>query len=117
NVLVLGLTFRGGVREFTKSPAILIIKELKEWGAKVYAYDPVCTPEDAERFGVEWKEDFKDIDAIIIVTDHKEFRDLDLEGIAKQVRNKVIIDGRNVINIKKVKELGFIYLRVGRSHS
>ncbi|ACS91079.1 nucleotide sugar dehydrogenase [Thermococcus sibiricus] len=117
NVLVLGLTFRGGVREFTKSPAILIIKELKEWGAKVYAYDPVCTPEDAERFGVEWKEDFKDIDAIIIVTDHKEFRDLDLEGIAKQVRNKVIIDGRNVLDAEKVIKLGFIYFRVGRSHS
>jgi len=114
NVLVLGLTFRGGVREFTKSPAVPIIKELKEWGAKVYAYDPLCSEEDAKRFEAEWKEDFKDIDAIIIVTDHKEFKNLDLHKIAKQVRNKVIVDGRNVLNAKKVNDLGFICLRVGK---
>ncbi|ALV63880.1 UDP-N-acetyl-D-mannosaminuronic acid dehydrogenase [Thermococcus sp. 2319x1] len=114
NILVLGLTFRGGVREFTRSPAIPIIKELKEWGAKVYAYDPLCTPEDAERFGAEWKEDFKDIDAIVIVTDHKEFRELDLREIARQVRSKVIVDGRNIINHKKAYQLGFVYLRVGK---
>jgi len=113
-VLVLGLTFRGGVREFMKSPAIPIIKEFKEWGAKVYAYDPLCTPEDAKRFGAEWKEDFKNIDAIIIVTDHREFRDLDLKEIAKQVRNKVIVDGRNVLDSKKAEKLSFIYLRVGK---
>ncbi|USS41017.1 nucleotide sugar dehydrogenase [Thermococcus aggregans] len=114
NVLVLGLTFRGGVREFTKSPAIPIIKELKGWGAKVYAYDPLCTPEDAKRFGAEWKEDFKDVDAIVIVTDHKEFRSLNLEEVAKQVKSKVIIDGRNVLDSEKAEKLGFVYLRVGR---
>ena len=117
NVLVLGLTFRGGVKEFTKSPTIPLIKELKEWGAKVYAYDPLCTPEDAKRFGAEWKEDFKEIDAIVIVTDHKEFKNLDLDKISKQVRSKVIIDGRNVLDAEKVVKLGFIYFRVGRSHS
>ncbi|MFA4701998.1 nucleotide sugar dehydrogenase [Pyrococcus kukulkanii] len=114
NILVLGLTFRGGVREFTKSPAIPIIKELKEWGARVYAYDPLCTSEDAERFGAEWKEDFRDVDAIVIVTDHKEFKSLNLEEIAGQVRSKVIIDGRNAVNPKVAKELGFVYLGVGR---
>jgi len=114
NVLVLGLTFRGGVKEFTKSPTIPLIKELKEWGAKVYAYDPLCTPEDAKRFGAEWKEDFKEIDAIVIVTDHKEFKSLNLEEITKQVRNKVIVDGRNVLDAEKAEKLGFIYLRVGK---
>ncbi|NJE26420.1 nucleotide sugar dehydrogenase [Thermococcus sp. MV5] len=117
NVLVLGLTFRGGVREFTKSPAIPIIKELKEWGAKVYAYDPLCSEKDVKRFGAEWKEDFKDIDAIIIVTDHKEFKSLNLEEIAKQARNKVIIDGRNVLDAEKAEKLGFAYFRVGRIYS
>jgi nucleotide sugar dehydrogenase len=116
NVLVLGLTFRGGVREFMRSPAISIIKELKEWGAKVFAYDPLCDENDAKRFGAEWREDFKDIDAIIIVTDHREFRGLDLDEIARQVRNRVIIDGRNVIDPKIAKEKGFIYLAVGRTN-
>jgi len=114
NVLVLGLTFRGGVREFTKSPAIDVIKELKEWGARVFTYDPLCNEEDAKRFGAEWKEDFKDVDAIVIVTDHKEFKDLNLEEIAKQVRNRVIVDGRNILDPRKAEKLGFVYLRVGR---
>ncbi|CAB50075.1 nucleotide sugar dehydrogenase [Pyrococcus abyssi] len=113
-ILVLGLTFRGGVKEFTKSPAIDVIRELKEWGAEVYAYDPLCTREDAERFGAKWKEDFKDVDAIVIVTDHREFKTLDLKEIAAEVRTKVIVDGRNVIHPEEAKKLGFIYKGVGR---
>jgi len=110
----IGLTFRGGVREFMKAAAKPIIQELKEWGARVYAYDPLCTAEDAERFGAEWKEDFKDIDAIVITADHKEFKELDLERLAKEMRSKVIVDGRNVLDPKKAEQMGFVYLRVGR---
>ncbi|NJE02066.1 nucleotide sugar dehydrogenase [Thermococcus sp. JdF3] len=114
NILVLGLTFRGGVREFMKAAAKPIIQELKEWGANVYAYDPLCTPEDAERFGAEWKEDFKDIDAIVITADHKEFKELDLERVAKEMRNRVIVDGRNVLKPEEVQKQRFMYLRVGK---
>lgn len=111
-VLVLGLTFRGGVKEFTKSPALEIIKELKDWGVKVYAYDPLCSEEDANKFGAEWKEDFSDLDAVVIATDHEEFKNLDLKKIAKEMRHRVIIDGRHVLD-KKVIDLGFVYLAVG----
>ncbi len=114
NILVLGLTFRGGVREFMKAAAKPIIEELKEWGANVYAYDPLCTPEDAERFGAEWKEDFKDVDAIVITADHREFKELNLERIAEEVRSRVIVDGRNIVDAEKAKKHGFIYLRVGK---
>jgi len=113
NILVLGLTFRGGVREFMKAAAKPIIEELKEWGAKVYAYDPLCTPEDAERFGAEWKEDFREIDAIVITSDHKEFKELDLEKLAREMRSKIIVDGRNVVSPSRAEELGFVYYRVG----
>lgn len=114
NVLVLGLTFRGGVREFMKAAAKPIIRELKEWGANVYAYDPLCTPEDAERFGAEWKEDFEGIDTIVITADHKEFKEIDLEKLSKEMRTRVIVDGRNVINPENARKNGFVYLRVGR---
>ncbi len=115
NILVLGLTFRGGVREFMKAAAKPIIEELKEWGAKVYAYDPLCTPEDAERFGAEWKEEFENIDAIVITADHREFRELNLEKLAREMRNKVIVDGRNVLKPGDAETFGFIYKRVGDS--
>lgn len=111
-VLVLGLTFRGGVKEFTKSPSLDIIKELKEWGVEVYAYDPLCSKEEVEKFGAKWKKDFKDLDAVIIATDHQEFKKLDLERMAKEMRHKVIIDGRHVLD-KSIKKFGFVYLGVG----
>ncbi|MDW8014378.1 MAG: nucleotide sugar dehydrogenase [Archaeoglobaceae archaeon] len=111
-VLVLGLTFRGGVKEFANSPSLEIIKELKDWGVKVYVYDPICNKDDAEKFGVEWKDDFKDIDAVIIATDHKEFKKLDLKRMKVEMRHNVIIDGRHVLE-KSVRNLGFIYLAVG----
>ncbi|NJE05550.1 nucleotide sugar dehydrogenase [Thermococcus sp. M36] len=115
NILVLGLTFRGGVREFMKAAAKPIIQELKEWGANVYAYDPLCTPEDAKRFGAEWKEDFKGIDAIVITADHREFKELDLERLTREMRSKVIVDGRNVLKPEEAQKHGFVYLRVGRT--
>ncbi len=114
NILVLGLTFRGGVREFMKAAAKPIIEELKEWGANVYAYDPLCTKEDAERFGAEWKEDFDGVDAIVITADHREFKELNIEKIAERMSTRIIVDGRNVIDPKKAEKSGFIYMRVGR---
>ncbi|MFP4051768.1 MAG: nucleotide sugar dehydrogenase [Thermoplasmata archaeon] len=113
NILILGLTFRGGVKEFMKTPAEPIIKELKELGANVFAYDPICEPEDAERYGAEWKEGYEDVDAIMIITDHEQFKELDFEKIGGEVRNKVLIDGRNVVKPEEMKKLGFEYKRVG----
>ncbi len=114
NILVLGLTFRGGVREFMKAAAKPVIEELKEWGANVYAYDPLCTREDAERFGAEWKEDFTGVDAIVITADHREFKELNLKKLAGEVHTRIIVDGRNVIDPEKAEKAGFIYMRVGR---
>jgi len=112
-VLVLGLTYRGGVKEFYNSPAIKIIEELKKLGFVVHAYDPLCSEEDAGIFGVSWKSDFEDIDAIVVATDHREFREINLEEVAKKVRHKIIVDGRRVLDREKALELGFVYLGVG----
>lgn len=113
NVLVLGLTFRGGVREFMKTPAKPVIKELNELGANTYAFDPMCDAADAERYGAEWKEDYEGVHAVVILTDHEEFRDLDIEKLKKESENALIVDGRNVLDPEKVKRNGFDYFRVG----
>jgi len=112
-ILILGLTFRGGVREFMKTPAEPVIAELNELGAEVYAYDPMCDAEDAKRYGAGWKENFDGVDALVILTDHEEFEELDLGEIAEVSDNKVMVDGRNVVNPKKARDEGFEYLRVG----
>ncbi|MDD5502688.1 MAG: nucleotide sugar dehydrogenase, partial [Candidatus Thermoplasmatota archaeon] len=85
SVLVLGLTFRAGVKEFAHTMAKPIIEEAKRQFKVVYAQDPMCDAKDAERFGTKWKEDFKGIDAIIITTDDKQFRNLPWGKIAKDM--------------------------------
>jgi len=112
-ILILGLTFRGGVKEFRKSPAKPIIAELNELDGEIYAYDPMCEKTDAHRFGAKWKDDFEDIDAVVILTDHEEFEELDLVRIYNQVNTPLIIDGRNVLNPGEARDLGFNYFRVG----
>lgn len=100
NILILGLTFRGGVYEFEHTPAKPFIEKLKKFNPKIYAYDPLCSPEDYERFGVEFKDDFKDIDCVVILTDHKEFYEINWEKAKKEMRNKVIVDMRGVADNK-----------------
>jgi len=116
-ILVLGLTYRPGVREYRNSPAKPIIDRLKALGARVYAYDPVSKPEDYRIFGVVESKDFRDADAVVIVTDHDEFRRLDLDVLAKEMRTKVIVDGRRVLNPVEAIKRGFTYLGVGYSPS
>ncbi len=113
NILVLGLTFRGDVYEFRKSPSIPFLNMLKEWSDNIYVYDPICSEKDADRFGVRWFEGYDNMDIIVIMNDAREFRNLNLENL--NMRHKIIVDGRGLVDMKKAKELGYIYLGVGRS--
>lgn len=112
-VLILGLSFRGGVKETRKSPAIPIIQELKKLKAKVYCYDPLFTKEEIEGFGVEYKSDFKGLDCIVIVTNHQEFKGYDWNKIGKEIRNKVIVDGRQIVDPVRVRRMGYVYRGIG----
>jgi len=112
-VLVLGLTFRGDVYEFEHSAATPLIEKLKAKGARVYAYDPLCKEEDYHRFGVTMKGGFAGVDCVVITTDHKQFSKLDLDQMAGEMRSKVIVDGRGVIDAKQAKKRGFIYKGLG----
>ncbi len=114
NIMVLGLTFRGDVYEFRKSPSVPYLKLLSEWSDNIYAYDPVCSEKDAERYGAKWSEKFEGMDIIVVMNDAKEFKEMNLVKIAEEMRNKIIVDGRGIVDKEKAKELGFIYLGVGR---
>jgi len=109
NVLILGLAFRDGVKEFRNSPAIPIIRGLKKLKASVYLYDPLFSSEEIKSFGVKPSDGFDSMDCLVIVTDHKEFKGYDWREIGGQMRSKVIVDGRQVVPSEKVRNLGFIY--------
>jgi UDP-N-acetyl-D-mannosaminuronic acid dehydrogenase len=107
-ILVLGLTFRGGVYEFEHSAAWPFIRKIKEKVAEVYAYDPLCREEDYKSFGAGRNEGFDGIDCIVILADHKEFKDMDFNE-AKKGGVSGIVDGKNMLDSEKIRELGLVY--------
>jgi len=113
SVLVLGLAFRGGVKETRNSPSIAIIQRLKELYANVFLYDPLFSKEEIKSFGADYGNGFSNMDCLVIVTDHEEFREYDWRKIGGEMRNKVIVDGRQIVDVEKVVRLGFVYKGIG----
>jgi UDP-N-acetyl-D-mannosaminuronic acid dehydrogenase len=113
NILILGLAFRGGVKESRNSPAIPIIQKLKKLRANVFLFDPLFSREEIESFGATYSDNFDNMDCLVIVTDHKEFREYDWQKIGNKMRSKVIVDGRQVVVPDRIRKLGFIYQGIG----
>ena len=120
-ITVFGLTFRGDVKATVLTPALPIIKRLKEMKAQIKAHDPYLSKEEiANEFGVEKvdsiKEGFKDADAVVFVADHKVYKDLELDEMVKLMKKPpVIIDSRNIFDLNKIREFSnLIYRGIGR---
>lgn len=118
----LGLAFKGETDDIRESPAMEVIRELLESGASVTAYDPaamerakaVLPPSERLVYAADPYEAADDVDAVLILTDWKEFAELDLEILAEAVRFPIVIDGRNLYKPAKMAEHGFTYVSVGR---
>ena len=112
-VAVLGVAYKGGVDDTRESPAKYIVRELLEKGASVVVYDPYTV----ESFGAEragsLEEAIRGADAIVMATDHPEFKDVDLDRASKLVRHRVVVDGRMVIEPLQAVKYGFRYYGVG----
>lgn len=110
-----GLAFKPDTDDMRESPAITIIKSLTDAGAKVRAYDPKAVKEAKECYlkgnenitYVDSKyEALKDADALILITEWKEFRSPDFYEIERLLKTPVIFDGRNQYDNKRVAEYG-----------
>lgn len=112
-ILILGISFRGGVKETTKSTAIEVIEKLKDNDVEVYAYDPLFNKEEIEKFKVRYSRNFKDMDCILIAADHKEFEKYNWKKIANEMGTRILIDTRQIVNPKKIRDIGFIYRGIG----
>ena len=116
---VLGLAFKPNTDDMRFAPSITIIKELQKQGAKVKAYDPVAMARaKAIMPDIEYCTDAykvaEGVDAVMLVTEWDEFRELDLEKIKNVMRQPVFLDGRNVFDPEEMKKMGFIYTGIGR---
>ena len=117
---VLGLAFKPNTDDMRGAPSIEIINMLLDEKAKVCAYDPVAAQNAAAlvkdvKFARDVYSAIKGSDALIIVTEWSEFKHLDLPAVKKIMRRPNIIDGRNIFEPKKMKNLGFNYWSIGRS--
>jgi len=118
---LLGLAFKPNTDDMREAPSIEIASSLIESGTTVRAYDPVAIP-NARRImpDIYYAENPYELangcDALVVVTEWNEFKQLDLDQILISMRGNVIIDGRNIYSPEELHERGFIYRGIGRSY-
>lgn len=113
NILILGIAYRGNVKEVRLSPGIEIYHLLKGLANRVFVFDPLFSPKEIENYSLNYQESFQNIDCMVITADHQEFKKLNWSIIAKQMRTKIIVDTKDLINYRQLKKLGFIIKRIG----
>ena len=118
-----GLAFKPGTDDMREAPAIYVVKELTQRGAKVKAYDPKAVEEAKEFYlkgvkGISYYDSkyevLKDADALILLTEWKEFRSPDFQEVKQQLTNPIIFDGRNQYNAFHLEQKGFEYYQIGK---
>lgn len=122
---VWGLAFKPETDDMREAPSRVLIESLVEKGAKVSAYDPVATHEaqrvlahvsnDSLRFADDAQDATRGCDALIIVTEWKEFRSPDFDTLRSTLLKPIIFDGRNLFDQKRMKAEGFQYHAIGRA--
>ena len=118
---LLGLAFKPNTDDMREAPSAHIARMLQTAGARVRAYDPVAMKVAAREVpGVELAENAyamaEGCDALVVVTEWNEFKQLDLARIRELMDRPVLIDGRNIYDPATMEELGFYYRGVGRGY-
>ena len=120
---VWGLAFKPGTDDMREAPSIYVIKELVKRGAKIKAYDPKAVNEAKEYYlkgvkNIEYLDSKYDVlidsDALVLLTEWKEFRSPDFDEIKKQLKKPIIFDGRNQYNAFNLAHEGFEYHQIGK---
>jgi UDPglucose 6-dehydrogenase len=122
-IAVWGLAFKPNTDDMRDAPSRTLISALLAAGASVVAYDPVAMPNARRIFAGETGISFADhsmsacagADALVILTEWKEFRSPDFDDLRAKLKSPVIFDGRNLYDPAAVASLGFEYFPVGRA--
>ncbi|WP_406532109.1 UDP-glucose dehydrogenase family protein [Methanobrevibacter sp.] len=117
-----GLAFKPGTDDVREATSLVVAEELIKRGAKIKAYDPQAIEEFKRAFNQDYLNEViftenrhdavEGADALILITEWKEFRTPDWELLGEKLNHKVIFDGRNIYN-RKIKELGFDLYQIG----
>lgn len=119
-VAVWGLAFKPDTDDLRQAPALVLIDTLLAEGARVVAYDPAAVEGARHRYGdaVHFASSalaaVQDADALCVVTGWAEFRAIDLSVVARRMRGRIVVDGRNLYDPSEVAAAGFTYASIGR---
>lgn len=115
-----GLAFKPETDDMREAPALVMIDKLKEAGAIVKVYDPIAMNECRRRLGEDavvycndMYEAAIDADALLLVTEWNQFRMPSLSVLARTMKQRVIVDGRNIYDSDYLKDNGFTYYKIG----
>ncbi|SNY99643.1 UDP-glucose dehydrogenase family protein [Flagellimonas pacifica] len=120
---VWGLSFKPGTDDMREAPSIYIIKKLSALGAKIQTYDPKAIHEAQTYYlkdvkGVSYcktkYEALQNADALLLLTEWKEFRSPDFMEIKNSLKEPIVFDGRNQFDSDRLQELGFTYYQIGK---
>lgn len=117
-----GLAFKPETDDVREAPALVIIEELRNRGATIQAYDPEAIETTRLMLGdnnIDYVSDpytaVDNADALIVVTEWREFKQPDFHRLSKTLKSKLIFDGRNIYNPERVADCGLHYEGIGRS--
>jgi UDPglucose 6-dehydrogenase len=118
----LGLAFKADTDDIRESPALKVIRRLLDAGACITAYDPaaidrakaVLPPSHKMHYADSLYAAAQDADAVLILTDWKEFAEIDLPELNRAVKFPIVIDGRNLYKSQHMSDHGFTYVSIGR---
>jgi UDPglucose 6-dehydrogenase len=119
-VAVWGLAFKAGTDDMREAPALTLIEALLEEGVSVCAHDPAALEHARSLLGnrIDYAETnyeaLSGADALVVVTDWNEYRHPDFERVKRTLKQPVIVDGRNLYDVEKMRELGVRYHSIGR---
>lgn len=117
-----GIAFKPDTDDIREAPSRVIMEGLWDMGATVCAYDPVAEEEAARVYGErpdldmagDQNETLDGADALVVVTEWKQFRSPDFDAMRERMRNPVIFDGRNIFDPRLARSHGFEYHGIGR---
>jgi UDPglucose 6-dehydrogenase len=119
-IAVWGLAFKAGTDDMREAPSLTLIDELLRSGASVCAHDPAAVEHARALLGnrIDYAETnyeaLAGADALVVVTDWNEYRHPDFARVKRTLKQPVIVDGRNLYDVEKMRELGVRYYSIGR---
>jgi UDPglucose 6-dehydrogenase len=117
---ILGLSYKPNTDDLRDAPSLDIIESLLRKGAHVQVFDPVAMPKAKHLLngGVICAKDAygaaRKADAVAVLTEWNEFRSLDMRRLRQAMRRPVIVDGRNIWEPDRMRDMGFVYRGFGR---